>query len=245
MQSVLCNRLERVAAFLLLLLPFSAFGEEKPVEMREHRVVIVGSKSVGEYSSVVRVSPVGDHTFLLFRSNSGDELVLEGGLDCEKQSAEYLIRDLKGTSWIRIRSHLSFTSGTCEETLKEASQNPELMDSYPHRELETNGGRWVVTEKDWVNGQLTSQLRHSVSFELLEMIDRATSTILASSRMALWVNGITKYLFYHSGCPASPVETPLAVPSCGFDKSFGFPCGPKQQARVEEAIKTQTKGATY
>ena len=212
------------------------------IELRTHFVLTDGRGTrIGEATKIVQqIGSTSDRVHILFRSASGDELVIEDGIDYTTQRPETRIRTVNGDAWIASRSKLPFTGKTRADMLEEARRNPKLFEHVSQYELQTNSGTWRIDPEHWEQperGRLTKDLRRGLTFELLELIQREADGLLASELATVVRMQIVDFLLYRSTCVPAPPVVNLATPDCTFDRDFGFPCSGKQMARAKESIK--------
>jgi hypothetical protein len=207
-------------------------------ETRTHHVLTDETgKKIGDATRVLRTSLAIDREYLLYRAVDGDQLVLEEVMSYMTQSTENAIRNIKGDARVAVRYKLPFTGKTRDEIFAEARRNPELWSTNPEQaEIITNGGSFRITDDEFNSpAGLKKRLRQVVPFDLLETIERATSTVLATEFATIVRLQIVDLLVYRSQCAGQAPAVAQSIPDCDFDRQFGFPCSEKQAARVKKA----------
>lgn len=158
------------------------------------------------------------------------------------QSTEKSIRSVKGDAYVTARVKLPFTGKTRDEVLGEFRQNPDLFSVMNEQlEIATNGGLLRVADAEFklqARLQTTRRLRQMIRPDLLETIERASTSILATEFADLIRAEISDFVLYRTDCAGSAPSVSNALPDCAFDEAFGFPCSNEQSARAKEAMKS-------
>lgn len=244
MRSHMRNRLAIAAASLSLCAAAGVIAEESYEETRTHYVLTdAAGAPVGHATKISRVAEAWDRYLVLFRSSDGDEVVLEQGIDFAAKKFEVVIRDVRGDDWIKLWMLVPYAGDTRSTALRGVDQNLKLYETMSdYVTFETNGGEWGGFEKDWVGKEkrrFTIQLRQAVPFRLLDLIERTRGTVYAAEKVGVGSNTLLGYLLYERDCASKPPVVHAAIPDCGFDKSFGFPCSERQQENVAKAVEAQ------
>jgi hypothetical protein len=209
-------------------------------EKRVHYVLSdsAGAK-IGEVTQISRRSVTADRDYTLYRSVDGDELVLESAMIYADPSTEKVIRNVKGDAHVTARIKLPFSGKTRDEVLREYRQNPDLFAVMPGKlELATNGGEFRVSDDEFKppsRMRLTKRVRQVVPFDLLEAIERGSTTILATEFAQIIRAELGEFLLYRPECAGDAPAVKTAVPDCDFDAQFGFPCSKTQLTRSKQA----------
>lgn len=215
-------------------------------ESRTHLVFTdKAGKKLGEATRVLRETLAVDRDSLLYRSADGDPLVLEEVLSYATRSTENSIRNVKGDARVTVRYKMPFTGRTRDEVLAEARQHPELWGTNSEQaEIITNGGSFRISDDEFTApAELRKKLRQVIPFDLLETIERTTSTLFSTEAAMILRLQIVDLVVYRSQCGAEPATVTQSVPDCDFDKQFGFPCSDKQLARVRQARQDNSTGS--
>ncbi|MHB0970428.1 MAG: hypothetical protein ACYC9N_15730 [Thermoanaerobaculia bacterium] len=179
----------------------------------------------------------------LFESASGDRLIVEKNLNFATSKYELIIRDVRGDSRVSARFVLPFAGQTRREFLADARRNVQLFEYMPDEfTIETNGGTWSGSRTEWEKAprrsQLASEIRRTVPFDLLEVIERAASSIFASNLTALVRVQLVDFLIYRPSCESGAVKAEPSLPDCRFDERFGFRCSEAQSKIAKKAVET-------
>jgi hypothetical protein len=216
--------------------------DELRAERRSHWVLTDSfGERIGEATEIFILRTKTDRRVLLYRGLTGETFIIDEATDYVRGEIATTITDLSRESWIRSTSSLPFRAGTSDEVLRQAQAHPELWLTHDvDLLLETKGasararlGAKETKDERW---RRTSDLRRSLSFSLLEDIDRAADGLFSTAMGEYASDTIVDYLLYREPC-ATPVKTEKAAPDCKFDRSFGFACTDLQRSRVDEAAE--------
>lgn len=239
---------------LALWSSFSVLADEDEEKVtdghRTHYVISDAAGAVlGRATIVPRWTESWNRTVVTFESESGDRLLLENVTDYEARTTEWRIGDLRGDDWIALRIPLPFSGKTQSEAFAEADATRMQIFRLGRDELEfeTKAGKWQGSEAAW-QGEgrvtLTRDLRRSISFELLETIERVADVVFAIGP-AHGERLIFEYLLYRPLCASDKVRAVEAVPDCTFDARLGFPCSEKQLERASKAADPNAEWLMY
>jgi hypothetical protein len=239
-----------VTLAILCSTPLFGDDEEATVGLRTHYVISDShGKALGRATVVPRWTEGWNRTVIVFESEQGDRLLLEDRADYESRTTESRVSDWGGDDFIAMRMTLPFSGKTQKEAFAEAEatrmQIFKLMRD--EIELETKSGSWKGSEAAWkgeARVALTRDLRRSISFELLETIERVADVALAiepapAARMIL------EYLLYRPVCGSGTIHSVEAVPDCAFDARLGYPCSEKQRERAKKAAEPDAEWLMY
>ncbi|MHB0968517.1 MAG: hypothetical protein ACYC7A_09085 [Thermoanaerobaculia bacterium] len=241
------NRIIATAAFVLpLLIGASRLHADSRIEFRRHYVVVTATGANGEVTVLKQmVEKAGEDEDLdtyLFEASTGDRFIFENNFYYAKSKTELVIRDVRGDSRITATFTLPFPGQRRDEFFAEAFRNVRLFEYMSGVTIETRGGTWSVSRMELEsNGphrtKLASEIRRTISFELLEMIERAAMSVFATELAAPVRVFLVDALLYRSGCESKNVDANLAMPDCRFDERFGFRCSEKQNDHAKAAIE--------
>ena len=231
---------------------FPALADEEKVTdgLRTQYVISDAAGAVlGRATIVPRWTESWDRIVVIFESESGDRLLLENVTEYEARTTEWRIGDLRGDDWIALRLPLPFSGRTRREALAEADATQMQIFRLGRDELEfeTKTGKWRGSEAAWKGEErvtLTRDLRRSISFELLETIERVADVAFAIES-AHGERMILEYLLYRPLCASDKVRAVEAVPDCAFDARLGFPCSEKQLKRAKKAAEPDPDWLMY
>ena len=238
------NRLQRlgIALFVITGASQAIAAEDGVKDTRKHYAITVaggGGAALGIATRVSRVASTWDRYYVLFQSETGDELVIEAGFDYAAKTSEMTIRNVKGDAWVAARYKLPFSGKTRAEALAEGQQNPGIYALIPDElEIETNAWSWKGTQTEWLGParlQLTKQFRRGIAFDLLETIERTVESGFSIEGITSVKETLVGHLLYRPNCEQRPPLATLAIPDCDFDERFGFPCSKKQLVRAKDA----------
>lgn len=229
-----------IALAILIAAPLLADDEKVTVGLRSHLVITdSGGRTLGRATRMSQWTEAWDRGTVVFESEHGDRLLLEDEADYDARILEWRIRDWKGDDFIAMRVPLPFSGTTQTEAFAEAdaTRMQIFTMSRDEIEIETKAGTWKGSEAAW-NGEaraaLTRDLRRSISFELLETIERVAESGFAIEA-ARGHRSMLEYLLYRPVCGAESIRVTESVPDCAFDARLGFPCSEKQRERAKKA----------
>jgi hypothetical protein len=243
------NRLQLIgclAVALLLGLEGKLLAGSAPADIRRHFVLSDSSGSCGVVTEITRMVTKDDEDAdlisYLFESATGERLIVENNLYYAKSQYELRIRDVRGDSQVTVRFLLPFPGQTRRAFLAETRRNAQLFEYLPDEfTIETRGGTWSGSRTEWEKAprrlELTSEIRRTIPFELLEAIERAKSTLFASNLAGLVRVQLVDFLIYRHACEPGAVKAAPSLPDCQFDERFGFRCSEAQNKVVKEAVE--------
>lgn len=218
--------------------------EKKPVEFRRHYVLRNAKDKVihFEVTSVTRLTDDLEENLLLVNDLDHGSLILERRSSYADQAVSYTIYDRKKEEFVRTAFNMPFTAKTRLGTLEEAARNPELRTTPTLMTISTKGGEWRGVDAHWDEWQQLRSIRHAVrptvSFHLLEAIERLRGTVFATSDGVAFYTVVGRYVVYQTSDDTKiGLEEVNTAPDCDFDKSFGLPCTDAQQKRIRKAAE--------
>lgn len=226
-----------------------ALAEEpaKPPEYRRH-LAVHGQNPVDDFeiTEIQRLSEPDDITVVLIRTSDGDELIAKHEWNYEKQISYREIRDLRSDEFLRVTTTYSYSTRTRTATLQQARKSPQSIAQDAPFEITGPGNsrlsgiysHWgdPVTAREW-----RTRIRQMISPAFLEKLERVDSTGLFSEPILSALHELVmQYLLYRTSCDSTAnLRVDAAVPDCGFDKNFGYPCSEDQEKRAAAAIKAK------
>jgi hypothetical protein len=231
----------------LLLVPSLLLGDEnRQSDFRRHFEVIGPAGDVlYEVTEIIRLADDTHSSFMLVRDTGHGDFVMRNVWTFENQVAITRISDLKDRAFVQMAATMPFQSKTRLETMAEAKGNPWYAEVPLVVKMETNGGRWDSLETDIKESQMLRRIRHdlrrTVDFFLPEAIERMRDSLFGIAEGEPYLAMLARYVIYDVGSEDASqvgIKTGDAIPNCGFDQSFGFPCTEKQKERVAKAAKS-------
>jgi hypothetical protein len=243
--------MRRLSVLVIAALLTSVSAQAAETERRERLVLKDAKNSIHfEVTRIVRTSDDRDHEIALVLDRGYGKVILERDHSFAKQLVIHRITDPKRETYIESRFGQPFTSTNRADTLEEARQHPELVDVPVTMTLSTNGGEWTGLETNWREwGELREvrrRVRASLSFSLLEAIERMRDSVFATRVGDGFYLLVAKYALYDPPERApSKLILESAIPDCDFDKSFGYPCSEKQLKRAAASAKENVRPRFY
>jgi len=224
----------------------NAAEQPRESEVRRHFEVLNSANEVlYEATEIVRLSDGADAMFMLIRDIGHGEFAMRRVWTFEDQNVVTRISDLKDRTYVQTTAKMPFHSKTRLETLAEGRRDPRHTEAPVMFKMETNGGRWDAVESDLEESSVLRRLRHdlrqTVDFFLLEAIERMRGSLLGIAEGEVYFPMLARYVIYDldtEETEAVGIKTRDAMPNCGFDQAFGFPCSEKQKERVAKGVKT-------
>lgn len=250
-----------VRAMLLLLAPaLAAFGDDPArtiavdksnwhheKKWRHHFVLEDAKKNVlYEGTEITSLRDAQDeNVVVLWDRGAGRGLRFQRSSDYEKNLSVYSVEELAGGSFFRFEMEPApFTGRTRDAVLKEARENPKLMEvPDPSLTLVTNTIRRTVLESQWneeANArQWRTELRSSLSPSLLESLERLRGGALHTSALMGYTAVLLDFLYHGpvAGEGSATLTQTSVPPDCRFDADMGHPCDEAQAKRVKEAAQ--------
>jgi len=229
----------------------SVLADAGSSELRRHFVMTTTSGARGAFTQIVRLpSEQQEQHFLLYESATGERVVIERWTRYPDGEAGIEVRDVSGGSWIRRTYTIPFSGKTRDEFQRKVEQSPQLwaFEDKSAVVVETAGGKWRNPDLVWKQNrrEATSALRRSLSFSLLDEIERIVAdgfflVEAAQSAKEMLVN----LLLYQPNCAIESPSVAASQPDCAFDAGLGFPCNADQLRREGESKKAGAEPDSY
>jgi hypothetical protein len=193
------------------------------------------------------LSEKNDKTVLLILASSGDRLIATRERSFEKQTSYSEIRDERSGEFLRVSLTFSYPTRTRSSTLELAHKNPQLQASELPFEITGPGNSKLSgIEAHWrdpgtARGWRT-RIRQMVSSTFLEELEIVDSSGLFSEPILFGLHEVLmQFILYRTSCDSTvALRVDPAIPDCGFDKDFGFPCSEQEQKRAAAAMEAKT-----
>jgi len=214
-------------------------------EVRQH-YEIESSGGLDDYAitRIIRDSEIRDGAQILIRNASGVRFVVTRTGDYEHQRSTYEIRNLDTKDVLRVQYSKPFTSKTRAATIKEAHENPALMDADQPFEISTTSDATVTgLYSHWRDPETArrwrSQIRQMLTPDFIDQLEIMQSSGLLDTPLVEAIDKmLMEYVLYRTDCQVpNQLHVQLVVPDCKFDGAFGFSCSDKQAERASAAAE--------
>jgi hypothetical protein len=221
----------------------SADGKVPIAETRTHYVLRTPAEKVVQFEVTVirRSSEEFSEQVVLVNDVDHGRVLLETKHSFGDQNVFYAISDVKREDSIRASFKMPYTAKTRTATLREIRQSPTLKKTPSVVTVTTGGGEWGevdTTMADWSRlRELRRSIRPTISFYLLESIERMRGAIFSHEAADLYYPMVARFVVYQSADNAPlDLEEAEAAASCDFDRAFGYPCSKDQLKKLEIGV---------
>lgn len=204
-----------------------------------------------ELTTISRSSEQATHEVVLVRDPAHGDAILEHIATFSDMEVTLSISDVRRRDSIRTSFKLPFNAKTFSGMLEESARQPQLKRTPALLTITTSGGEWRGVDSEWGEWQKLRTLRHSirptVSFDLLEMVERMRGAVFAVPATDTFYEFVGRYVVYDVGDEhqLSGLRETVERPDCSFDKTFGYPCTDEQAQKIRAAEAAGRVLASY
>jgi hypothetical protein len=254
----------RLTRILLLVLGSSAFAtpflaedspvqRELPPEIRRHWQVASRGTVLYRFTTILKMTETKHETIVLVRDEGHGDFVIRDRWSFEDQTVVYRISTLDDRAFLQQSYKMPLSAKGRKRTMDEVRATTILTEGETTAiiRIETNGGQWERSEDELKDDVALRRLRHdlrsTMNFPLLEMLERMRGTFFATEDGQQLYGTVARLVLYDAGSAttAADVQISEAQPTCDFDESFGFPCSETQLSKIEKATKEGKRPVWY
>jgi hypothetical protein len=233
----------RTATACVLLAIRCVLGAAEVSEFREHGELHDAGSHVYTFTTVTRVDAEvtrGEQFVLLRDERTNERWILHSVEDYARKQLIHEISDVKGETYLRITQPLEPILDLTAEANRERVRK---FDKQPVR-IETQGATRTASKSEWEQPEnkraWRSELRRSMSFDLIEAIERLR-IVRFTNPIGIYYSSLMVHVLYDGKGDEGPVTVERPDADCAFDASFGFRC---TKAQLEGLEKRRTDGET-